>query len=236
MQILLPFLLSACLAQFLVLDHLLGQKFAQDLLLLTLLVEPRLDSGLVFLGPKVRLEVALVVLALLGISQLSLSDLLDDKVLVPFLILLFSALSEVLELLLGMDAAIELLPLFLPEVFYARNVLVESLPCLLADIACNQVVLVAHVQGMVVDGKGTLGPHEFGDRGVIRVRYGLAIQGVLDYPPHLLWVLGRTAWLLVPSGGDHLCSSMACMGGSRPETRFSRLFVAALPLGADTKA
>ena len=163
MQILLPFLLSACLAQFLVLDHLLGQKFAQDLLLLTLLVEPRLDSGLVFLGPKVRLEVALVVLALLGISQLSLSDLLDDKVLVPFLILLFSALSEVLELLLGMDAAIELLPLFLPEVFYARNVLVESLPCLLADIACNQVVLVAHVEGMVVDGKRTLGPHEFGD-------------------------------------------------------------------------
>ena len=236
MQILLPLLLSACLAQLLVFDHLLGQKFAQDLLLLTLLVMPRLDSRLVLFGPKVWLEVALVVLALLGVSLLFLSDLLDDKVLVPFLILLFSALAEVLEHLLGMDAAIELLLFFLPEVFDTRNVLVESLPCLLVDIACNHVVLVAHVEGMVVDGKGTLGPHEFGDRGVIRVRYGLSIQGVLDYPTHLLWILGRTAWLPVPSGGDHLSSSVACVGGSRPETRSSRLFVAALPRGTDTKA
>ena len=190
MQIRLPLLLSACFAQLLVLEHLLGQKFAQDLLLLVLLVEPGLDSGLVLLGPEVGLEVALVVLALFGFSELSLGDLLDDEVLVLLLVLLLDALTEVLELFLGVDATVKLLPLFLSEVLDARDVLVESLPRLLADIACDQVVLVAHVQGMVVDSKGTLGPHEFGDRSVVRLRDSLSIQGVLDYPPHLLRVLG----------------------------------------------
>ena len=80
---------------------------------MTFLVEPGLDSSLVLLGPKVGFEVVLVVPALLCVSKLFLSDLLDHKVLVPFVILLFSALTEVCKLLLGMDAAIELLLLFL---------------------------------------------------------------------------------------------------------------------------
>ena len=149
--------------------HLLCEQFFQNFSFLILLIYPCLDSCLVLLRSKVWLEVTLFKLAILFVLHSFLLNLFDQLLLVHLLILLFEAFIQFFKFLFCFNATVKLLLLFHSHVFDSRYVFVESLSCLFADIACNQMILVPHVLSMVVNSEWTLRSHKLGYRRVIRM-------------------------------------------------------------------
>lgn len=137
------------------------------------------DLGSLF-GSEVRLLVEELLFTVLSARFLVLGDLIQNVVLVALVSLELEGTSGLLQHLLLLDIAKELIALAFPLVLQIPQVILESVVRGLARLPLSQVVLFALVLVVGVDGIGALGVHHEGVAGVVGIADVFSVEGAAD--------------------------------------------------------